>query len=81
MYSFSHALNPFWQASICISFLQEKRFARIKERSEQDGLVDNDDDKTGVDVKNKNVIFFVTHFNVFLYATCFFIQVGTMPVR
>ncbi len=34
----------------------------------------------GVDVANKNVIFFVTHFNVFLYATCFFIQVGTMPV-
>jgi len=23
--------------------------------------------------------FFVTHFNVFLYATCFFIQVGTLP--
>ena len=27
----------------------------------------------------RNVIFTVTHFNIFLYATCFFIQVGTMP--
>ena len=29
----------------------------------------------------RRVIFLVTHFNVFLYATCFFIQVGTLPVR
>ena len=28
----------------------------------------------------RNTIFLVTHFNVFLYATCFFIQVGTLPV-
>ena len=26
-------------------------------------------------------ILLVTHFNVFLYATCFFIQVNTLPVR
>ena len=31
--------------------------------------------------ENRSRIFFVTHFNVFLYATCFFIQVGTLPVR
>ena len=28
----------------------------------------------------RSLIFFVTHFNVFLYAMCFFIQVGTLPV-
>lgn len=34
------------------------------------------------DVWNRrNTIFFVTHLNVFLYATCFFIQVGTLPVN
>ena len=29
----------------------------------------------------RSIIFLVTHFNVFLYAACFFIQVGTLPVR
>ena len=27
------------------------------------------------------LVFYVTHFNLFLYATCFFIQTGTLPVR
>ena len=26
-------------------------------------------------------VVFVTHFNVFLYATCFWIQIGVLPVR
>ena len=69
---------------ICfIEYKQEKRFARIKEKSESNqhgGDDDSNADDAIIDVPNKNVIFFVTHFNVFLYATCFFIQVGTMPV-
>jgi hypothetical protein len=63
---------------------QEKRFARIAKNGEMNGSNDvnnKHDVGAGVDVANKNVIFFVTHFNVFLYATCFFIQVGTMPVK
>ncbi len=62
---------------------QEKRFARIAKNVEMNGSNDvnsKHDAGADVDVANKNVIFFVTHFNVFLYATCFFIQVGTMPV-
>lgn len=27
-----------------------------------------------------NYILLLTHFNIFLYAACFFIQVGTLPV-
>jgi hypothetical protein len=30
---------------------------------------------------NVPMIMMVTHFNTFMYAACFFIQVGTMPVR
>jgi hypothetical protein len=55
----------------------EERFAKIaKAKQEKDQK-----EEVSVDVPNKNIIFFVTHFNVFLYATCFFIQVGTMPVK
>jgi len=32
--------------------------------------------KTG---SNNRFVFYVTHFNLFLYATCFFIQTGTLP--
>ena len=30
---------------------------------------------------SKKRIIWITHINVFLYASCFFIQVGTLPVR
>jgi hypothetical protein len=28
-----------------------------------------------------NRVILSTHFNIFLYATCFWIQIGTLPVR
>ena len=64
----------------------EKRFARIEAKR----LAKEENDRLGVHEEalpvapelweRRNVIFMVTHFNVFLYATCFFIQVGTLPV-
>lgn len=65
----------------------EKRFERIenrrkqKEQDEADGIVSTDALPIHPDVwQRRGLIFFITHFNVFLYATCFFIQVGTLPV-
>ena len=64
----------------------EKKFERIEAKR----LQKEEDEAKGVTYdalpvspeiwERRNVIFFVTHFNVFLYATCFFIQVGTLPV-
>ena len=70
----------------------EKRFERIEaKRQQKDSDDETDGGSSGVTYESlpinpeiwnrRNVIFFVTHFNVFLYATCFFIQVGTLPVR
>ena len=70
----------------------EKRFERIEAKRLQNEAKANDETDSSdvpyetlpIDLEiwdRRNVIFFVTHFNVFLYATCFFIQVGTMPVR
>ena len=68
----------------------EKRFERIEAKRLQNEANDETDssdvpyETLPIDLEiwdRRNVIFFVTHFNVFLYATCFFIQVGTMPVR
>lgn len=61
----------------------EKRFERIesKRKQKEDGLLTIDTVPIAPEVwQQRGLIFFVTHFNVFLYATCFFIQVGTLPV-
>lgn len=66
----------------------EKRFERIEAKRKLKDL-DDDADSEKIDTmpispdlwQRRDVIFAVTHFNVFLYATCFFIQVGTMPVN
>lgn len=66
----------------------EKRFERIEAKRLQNEANDETDssdvpyEQLPIDSEiwdRRSVIFFVTHFNVFLYATCFFIQVGTMP--
>lgn len=52
----------------------EKRFERIEKKQNQEEI------RVSPEVwQKRGTIFAVTHFNVFLYATCFFIQVGTMP--
>lgn len=53
----------------------EKKFAKIASAK-----LEKEKEELHIVLANKNVVFLVTHFNVFLYATCFFIQVGTMPV-
>ena len=65
----------------------EKRFERIeaKRKLKEEMAKESDADLEALPVspeiwERRNTIFFVTHFNVFLYATCFFIQVGTLPV-
>ena len=69
----------------------EKRFERIEAKRLKNEAHDSDD-TSNVNATSeslpispeiwsrRSVIFFVTHINVFLYATCFFIQVGTLPV-
>ena len=65
----------------------EKKFERIEAKRKQQEAEQNEGLKTeklhiSPEIwDRRNTIFFITHFNVFLYATCFFIQVGTMPVR
>ena len=72
----------------------EKRFERIEAKrlqNEANSQANDEIDSSEVPYETlpidseiwdrRSVIFFVTHFNIFLYATCFFIQVGTMPVR
>ena len=68
----------------------EKRFDRIEaKRKQNENDVKNGNNTTTVESfhcspeiwAKRHTIFLVTHFNVFLYATCFFIQVGTLPVR
>ena len=66
----------------------EKRFDRIEAKRKQNDVL-NGNNTTTVESfhcspeiwARRHTIFLVTHFNVFLYATCFFIQVGTLPVR
>lgn len=50
----------------------EEKFSKI----ERDRL----EKAAAVPERKKTTILLVTHFNVFLYATCFFIQTGTLPV-
>ncbi len=67
----------------------ERRFERIEAKRKLKEQQEGDDDNGKPKVEpllispeiwsRRHVIFAVTHFNVFLYATCFFIQVGTMP--
>ena len=65
----------------------EKRFERIEAKRKQNEGGENGTTKVDAlccspDIwERRNSIFLVTHINVFLYATCFFIQVGTLPVR
>ena len=70
----------------------EKRFDRIeakRKQNEQNEINNVKNGNTTVESfhcspeiwAKRHTIFLVTHFNVFLYATCFFIQVGTLPVR
>eukprot|EP00093_Oithona_nana_P003961 03961.XXX_132492_128891_1 [CDS] Oithona nana genome sequencing. len=63
----------------------EKKFERIEAKRKQQEAEQNEGLKTETlhispEIwDRRNTIFFITHFNVFLYATCFFIQVGTLP--
>ena len=35
----------------------------------------------GTTYGRSSLVYYLTHFNLFLYAACFFIQSGTLPVR
>ena len=62
----------------------EKKFERIEAKRKQQEENDVQTEALPISPEiwdRRNTIFFITHFNVFLYATCFFIQVGTLPVR
>lgn len=61
----------------------EKRFERIEAKRLENEAKGVQIDRVPVSPEiweKRNFIFFITHVNVFLYATCFFIQVGTLPV-
>ena len=55
--------------------IEKFREAKEKEIEEREKL-----EMTGMgDIKSDKTVIFITHFNVFLYATCFWIQSGTLP--
>lgn len=63
------------------------KFDAVVQNARARAQSDSGSEGQGVDLEDSGShphatrILWVTHFNVFLYATCFFIQVGTMPVK
>ena len=54
--------------------IEQDRLAREKQQPETDVA-------PAVDGRQRFIVTAVVNFNIFMYAACFFIQVGTMPVR
>ena len=72
--------NPKHYEELEKSFERIEAKRKLKEENEANG-VEIDSLPINPEVwKKRSIIFAVTHFNVFLYAMCFFIQVSTLPV-
>ena len=58
-----------------------KNYQRLKDLKSKVDKWEEENGKPGSEKSGQNLMFLATHFNLFMYATCFFIQTGTLPVR